>query len=176
MTDGVLALSGEASHRWLKRVREEATKLPGISSVDESDVVDLDDRAFHQSKSIIESAFVYFLINKDNIATEGFAALSRLPDEIRRCDTAARRIGQEISLEIFGYADAVGDDKSNADLSQRRAEKVREFLLSCGFNAAMLEAQGKGRREPLPGEESLPEESERRAELKIISHPIVAQP
>ncbi len=176
VTDGVLSLSGEATHRWLKRVEAEAAKLPGIDSVDASNAVDLDQRAFSQSKSIIESAFVYFLINKDNIATEGFAALSRLPDEIRRCDTAARRIGVEISIEIDGYADAVGDDVSNSDLSRRRAEKVREFLLTCGFDARMLEAVGKGRRQPVPGEKALPEESDRRAELKVISRPIVAKP
>ena len=70
----------------------------------------------------------------------------------------------------------MGDAASNTDLSQRRADKVREFLLSCGFDGAMLEAHGKGRREPTPGEKPLPEEGDRRAELKIISHPIVAKP
>ncbi len=173
--NGVLSLTGEATHRWLERVRSNATRLPGITSVDISGAVDLDQRAFSQSKSIIEHAPVYFLVNKDNIATEGFAALSRLPDEIRRCDTAARRMGSEISLEIDGYADAVGGDASNADLSLRRAQKVRDFLISCGFDASMLDAQGKGRRETPPGETPSPEESDRRAELKVISHPIVTK-
>ena len=63
-TKGVLTLSGEASHRWLHRVRAEATKLPGITRIDDANVVDLDERNFHQSKSIIESAFVYFLIEQ----------------------------------------------------------------------------------------------------------------
>jgi outer membrane protein OmpA-like peptidoglycan-associated protein len=173
VTDGVLTLSGEASHRWLERVRAEATKLPGINSVDDKNAVDLDARNFQQSKSIIENAFVYFLINKDNIATEGFTALSRLPDEIRRCDTAARRIGEEITLEIDGYADPVGDSLSTADLSRRRAEKVRDFLVSCGFPARMFEPAGKGRRDPVPGEKPLPEEADRRVEFKVVSHPIV---
>lgn len=174
VNDGVVVLSGEASHRWLTRVRAEATKLPGITSIDDKGAVDLDERNFHQSKSIIENAFIYFLINKDNIATEGFTALSRLPDEVRRCDTAARRIGQEITLKIDGYADAVGDSAKNSDLSRRRAEKVRDFLVSCGFSSDMLQPEGKGRREPAPGEKPLPEEGDRRVELKVVSHPIVA--
>ncbi len=173
VNNGVLLLSGEASHRWLERVHAEATKLPGITSVDSTNAVDLDERTFRQSKSIIENAFVYFLINKDNIATEGFTALSRLPDEIRRCDTAARRIGQEITLEINGYADPVGDAVKNADLSRRRAEKVRDFLVSCGFSSEMLQPAGKGRREPAPGEKPLAEEADRRVEFKVVSHPIV---
>ena len=78
--DGVLVLAGEAPHAWLMRVRPGAPQLPGIRTIDEKNLTDLDQRAFQQSKSVIESAFVYFLVNKDNFATEGFAALSRLPD------------------------------------------------------------------------------------------------
>ncbi len=176
VVEGVLTISGEASHRWLTRVRAEATKVPGIASLDTRAVIDVDERTFAQSKSIIEHAFVYFLIDKDNIATEGFAALSRLPDEIRRCDTAAGRIGREISLEIDGYADPVGDEAKNIDLSQRRADKVRDFLVSCGFNPAMLHPVGKGQREPVAGEKPLPEEADRRADLKVTSRPITAAP
>jgi outer membrane protein OmpA-like peptidoglycan-associated protein len=157
-------------------VRAEATRLPGITSLDDRAMVDLDERTFNQSKSIIENAFIYFLTNKDNIATEGFSALSRLPDEIRRCDAAARRIGLEISLDINGYADAVGDSAKNADLSRRRALKVREFLLSCGFDSAMLQAQAMGRHELLPGEKPLPEEADRRVDLKVASRPRAVAP
>ena len=176
VANGVLILNGEASHRWLTRVRADATSLPGITQLDASGAVDLDERTFAQSKSIIESAFVYFLVNKDNIATEGFTALSRLPDEIRRCDTAAHRLGQEISLEIDGFADAVGDAVSNTNLSQHRADKVREFLLSCGFAPAMLEARGLGKQQLPADVKPAAEESDRRVSLKVIAHPIVTQP
>ena len=171
VANGVVTISGEASHRWLTRVRAEATKLPGISSIDDHAIIDLDERAFAQSKSIIESAFVYFLTNKDNIATEGFAALSRLPDELRRCQTAAKRIGLNIVLEIYGYADAVGDTAKNIDLSQRRANKVRDFLTSCGFDSAILRPIAMGAQvEPAPGATPVPEEAERRVSLKVVSH------
>lgn len=176
LDNGRLTLSGEASHRWIERVRAEATRLPGITSLDLHDLVDLDARTFAESKSIIEHAFVYFLTNKDNIATEGFAALSRLPAEIRRCQTAARRTGREMFLEIDGYADAVGDTKKNADLSLRRALKVRDFLISCGFDPAMLHPLAMGRQTPGPGEKPLPEEADRRVAFKVISQPLAATP
>ena len=106
----ILVLSGEAPHAWLMRVRSDAATIPGIETIDEHNLIDLDQRTFQQSKSVIESAFVYFLVNKDNFATEGFAALSRLPDEIRRCLAAASRIGLEVEIEVRGYADAVGNE------------------------------------------------------------------
>ncbi|HEY5035948.1 MAG TPA: OmpA family protein [Chthoniobacterales bacterium] len=174
--DGVLTLSGEASHRWIERVRAEAATLPGITSLDLRDLVDLDERTFAESKSIIEHAFVYFLTNKDNIATEGFAALSRLPAEIRRCQTAAHRTGRQISLEIEGYADAIGDEKKNADLSLRRAQKVRDFLVSCGFDAAMLRPLAMGKQTSAPDEKPLPEEADRRVAFKVVSRPLTTTP
>jgi OOP family OmpA-OmpF porin len=170
VANGVLTLSGEASHRWLTRVRAEAPKLAGIVSVDDRAIVDLDLRAFQQSKSIIEHAFVYFLVNKDDIATEGFAALSRLPDELRRCETAARRLDDSIILEIDGYADAVGDAAKNADLSRRRAQKVRDFLLSCGFEPGRLLVVGMGASaKTAPGEAATPEQAQRRVAFKVRS-------
>jgi OOP family OmpA-OmpF porin len=172
MQNGALTLSGEASHAWLTRVRKGATEVPGIASLDERNLIDLDQQTFQQSKSVIESAFVYFLVNKDNFATEGFAALSRLPDEIRRCQTAAKRIGTEISIEIRGSADAVGSEAKNVDLSQRRAHAVREFLVSCGLDAAMLKPLALGAPSAAgAGGKPGPEESDRRVAFRIISHP-----
>ncbi|HEY1770498.1 MAG TPA: OmpA family protein [Chthoniobacterales bacterium] len=176
LTNGVLTLSGEASHRWLTRVRAEATFLPGINKLNDRAMVDLDERTFAESKSIIEHAFVYFLTNKDNIATEGFVALSRLPDEIRRCQSAAQRFGREISLEIDGYADAVGDETKNADLSRRRAEKVRDFLLSCGFPAEMLHPVAMGKQPAAAEGKPAPEEADRRVALKVTTRASAVAP
>jgi len=168
LAQGVLTLSGGAPHAWLTRVDLEANQVPGITSVDERNVIDLDQRTFQQSKSVIESAFIYFLTNRDDIATEGFAALSRLPEEINRCANAAKQIGLDVMLEIRGHTDAVGDESKNVDLRQRRANKVRDFLVSCGFESAGLKPIGV--EEPLKDEEkAVPEQSERRVSFKIVS-------
>ena len=169
---GRLSLTGEAPHAWLDRVRRGATGVPGIRELDDQKVEDIDQRTFQQSKSVIESAYVYFLTNKDNFATEGFAALSRLPDEIRRCFTAAQRVGMNTSLEIRGYADAVGGEGANADLSRRRAEAVRNFLVSCGLDGGMMKSLGLGAPPPpKPGEKPSPEQSDRRVALRILIQP-----
>lgn len=170
VANGILKLSGEASHRWLMRARAAAATLPGIKSLDDHALIDLDQRGFDQSKSIIESAFIYFLTDKDDIATEGFAALSRLPDEIRRCEKAAQQLGTDMTLEIQGYADAVGTEARNADLRQRRANKVRDFLVSCGFEAARLKPIGIEQPfKPGPGDKATPEQSQRRVALKVLT-------
>jgi outer membrane protein OmpA-like peptidoglycan-associated protein len=166
---GILALSGEASHRWLTRVTEGAKTIPGVTSLDAKQVVDVDRQTYQQSKSVIESAFVYFLPNKDNFATEGFAALSRLPDEIRRCETAAKRIGLTIQLEIRGSADGVGLEAKNLDLSQRRAAAVRDFLISCGLDAGMLQTVGLGAGSSV--DRTTPEQADRRVAFRVLTYP-----
>jgi len=165
---GVLILEGEAPHAWLTRVRRGAPGVPGLTTINEEKLIDLDQRAFQQSKSVIETAFVYFLLNKDNFATEGFAALSRLPDEIRRCLSAATRLGLDIQVEVRGYADSVGEEKKNLDLSQRRANAVKDFLIKCGFEPSLFRAIGIGAPPPLAAGEPHPEQADRRVAFKIV--------
>ncbi len=167
---GVLTLSGGAPHGWLSRVRSEASKVPGITSVDEGNVADLDQRAFQQSKSILEDASVYFLASKDEIAPEGFTVLARLPDQINRLANSAREIGVDITLEIHGYASSSDEERNQADLTQRRANKVRDFLVSCGFQSTGL--MPIGMPQPLKGaegEKSVPGQSGGRVSFKVVS-------
>jgi OOP family OmpA-OmpF porin len=167
---GVLSLSGGASHGWLNRVRSEASKVPGITSVDEGNVTDLDQRAFQQSKSVLEDASVYFLASKDEIAPEGFAVLARLPDQMNRLANAAKQIGVDITLEIHGYADASDEERNQADLAQRRANKVHDFLVSCGFQSTGLKPIGMQQAlKEAEGEKSVPGQPGGRVSFKVVS-------
>jgi outer membrane protein OmpA-like peptidoglycan-associated protein len=163
-----LVLKGEATHSWLARVRTGAKQIPGISDIDDRKMIDLDLQTFKQTKSVIESAFIYFLVDKDNFATEGFAALSRLPDEIRRCLASAKRLGYQSVIEVHGHADAVGSETRNADLSQRRADAVKTFLVACGFEPANFQAMGMGAPPPPPAGQAAPEQSDRRVAFKVV--------
>ncbi len=187
ISDGVLMLSGSVPYEWLERVRREATLLPGvvsvsdrhvqvtydppgITSVDEGNVTDLDQRAFQQSKSVLEDASVYFLASKDEIAPEGFAVLARLPDQMNRLANAAKQIGVDITLEIHGYADASDEERNQADLAQRRANKVHDFLVSCGFQPTGLKPIGMQQAlKEAEGEKSVPGQPGGRVSFKVVS-------
>lgn len=169
LTKGVLTLSGGAPHEWLSRVRSEATKLPGITSVDERNVVDLDQHAFQESKSILENASVYFLAGKDELAPEGFAVLSRLPDQISRLLKTATQIGVDATLEIHGSADASGEEARQPDLAQRRANKVRDFLVSCGFQSNGFKPIGMQPEKKTEGEKAIPGQPGRCVTFRVMS-------
>lgn len=175
--NGTLYLRGEASHAWLTRVRASYREVPGVTKLDESQLTDLDQRAFQQSKSVIESAFIYFLSNQDKFATEAFAPLSRLPEEIRTLLGSGRQLGFDSRIEVRGSADGTGATEKNRDLSVRRAVAVRDFLVSCGLESDRLQPLGLGQvGEAGAGERPAAQESDRRVAFRVITEPISGRP
>lgn len=53
------------------------------------------------------------------------------------------------NVVITGYADRLGSDKYNQKLSERRANAVKEYLISKGVAANRLNAVGKGEANPV---------------------------
>jgi len=66
-------------------------------------------------------------------------------------DDVAEKLQQtpDIKVEIDGHASAEGDDRYNLDLSTRRAEAVREYLIEAGVDADSMSANGFGETRPL---------------------------
>ena len=52
-------------------------------------------------------------------------------------------------IEIQGHADERGDDAYNLDLSDRRAQSVKKYLVDKGVDAKRLTSQGYGETQPL---------------------------
>jgi outer membrane protein OmpA-like peptidoglycan-associated protein len=54
----------------------------------------------------------------------------------------------EIYVEISGHTDNVGSDASNMKLSQRRADSVKDWLVSQGIDAKRITSKGYGESKP----------------------------
>jgi outer membrane protein OmpA-like peptidoglycan-associated protein len=52
-------------------------------------------------------------------------------------------------LTLTGYTDPLGDAAYNEGLSQRRADAVRNYLLSNGLNGRDIRATGRGEQDPV---------------------------
>jgi outer membrane protein OmpA-like peptidoglycan-associated protein len=73
-----------------------------------------------------------------------------LPGATTRLDEVAVALianGQPVGVE--GYTDARGSQSRNMDLSQRRAEAVRDYLISRGLPAQQVVAKGMGPERPI---------------------------
>ena len=69
---------------------------------------------------------------------------------------------------IEGHTDSVGSDAYNLDLSQHRADAVRDFLLQNGVNAAQMSTRGYGKASPVASNDTAEgRQQNRRVELII---------
>jgi OOP family OmpA-OmpF porin len=55
----------------------------------------------------------------------------------------------DVRVEIGGHTDSTGTDAYNLDLSQRRAESVRNYLVKKGIDPSRLQARGYGETQPV---------------------------
>jgi outer membrane protein OmpA-like peptidoglycan-associated protein len=55
----------------------------------------------------------------------------------------------DLKLQIEGYTDAIGSNEYNQTLSEKRAEAVRDYLISSGVSMNNVAAQGMGKADPV---------------------------
>lgn len=74
-----------------------------------------------------------------------------------------------LKIEIQGHTDNVGTEEANKELSQLRAEAVRNFLLETGINEDKVIAKGYGESQPIQSNESERGRAlNRRTEFKVL--------
>lgn len=75
-----------------------------------------------------------------------------LDDEAKRgLDKVAEnaRQAQDAKISIVGYADRIGSPEYNQDLSQRRADAVRAYLIDQGVPEAAITMDARGETDPI---------------------------
>jgi outer membrane protein OmpA-like peptidoglycan-associated protein len=85
----------------------------------------------------------------------------------------ALRSSPEQSAVIAGYTDSRGSDSYNQELSQRRAESVRDYLLGEGVPVDRVRAEGRGEASPIASNDS-PEGRANNRRVEIILRPTPA--
>lgn len=83
---------------------------------------------------------VQFYTNSANLIPTSLSDIQQLAQHL--IDTP------ELDAIVIGHTDNVGEAQSNLKLSQRRAETVRNVIISMGVEANRLTAIGKGDKEP----------------------------
>ena len=75
-------------------------------------------------------------------------------------------------MRVEGHTDSRGSDAYNLTLSQKRAESVRNYLISRGVSPDRMEPRGFGESQPIADNRTEQGRSQnRRVEFIIISQP-----
>jgi outer membrane protein OmpA-like peptidoglycan-associated protein len=114
-------------------------------------------------EEILKTAFdnLEFETGKDIIKESSLPSLSELAAVLRKKSTW--------NLQISGHTDNVGDDQKNLILSKKRAEAVKNYMMTQGIDATRLYALYFGETMPIATNDT-PEgrQKNRRVEMKII--------
>jgi outer membrane protein OmpA-like peptidoglycan-associated protein len=107
----------------------------------------------------IVSYGIYFDVNKDVVKSESYGTIKEIATVLTENPT--------IKIKIVGHTDSDGDDKSNLDLSKRRATSVKNTLVKdFGIDAERIETDGKGESEPVaPNDSAVNKALNRRVEF-----------
>lgn len=84
---------------------------------------------------------INFDVNKATIKAESMGTLNMIVQVMKD--------NPGIRFEVGGHTDADGDDRSNMDLSQQRANAVKEQLIKMGIDANRLTTEGYGESKPV---------------------------
>lgn len=78
---------------------------------------------------------------------------------------------QELKLEVIlavGHTDRIGRDAYNQTLSEKRAAAVKEYLVAKGIEPNRIYTEGKGRTQPVTGDQCKKMGAENRHNKKLV--------
>ena len=108
------------------------------------------------------SGSVIFASNKATLLPEAKSRLNQVAETLM--STSKNR-----KLTVEGHTDSQGSAAFNMELSQRRAESVRSYLISRGYPAELIEARGIGKDRPI-ADNATPEGRANNRRVEIIVH------
>jgi outer membrane protein OmpA-like peptidoglycan-associated protein len=81
-----------------------------------------------------------------------------------------------LHLVLEGHTDSTGSDEYNLELSRRRADSVREYLVSNGISPSNIEAHGMGKDSPVAtNDTAVGRQQNRRVEM-VVNGDVIGQP
>jgi len=106
---------------------------------------------------------VYFEFNKWSLLPESFEELNKVVQFLKE--------NPKVEIELSGHTDNIGSDKYNLELSQKRAESCKEYLVKMGITSNRIIPKGYGKNKPIaPNATDAGREQNRRVEFTILKN------
>ncbi|MBE63195.1 MAG: hypothetical protein CMB89_12615 [Flammeovirgaceae bacterium] len=105
---------------------------------------------------------IYFDFQSYRITSDSYPVLQQIYDALNGAP--------DLAVEIGGHTDNIGTHEYNMELSQKRAEAVRTWLIDKGISGSRVKAVGYGEEVPLASndDEENGRELNRRIEIRVL--------
>src|SRR6201982_2734976 len=114
----------------------------------------------------LDSKSIRFDFDKANIKPEYRDILNRIAGILMTL--------KGYTVAVYGYTDDIGTRAYNLQLSQRRAEAVRDFLVQAGISSTILSTKGFGKSDPrVKGDSDEARAANRRVEIGIVDSKLI---
>jgi OOP family OmpA-OmpF porin len=169
---GALTLAGEANLGWIISTRERALAIPGVNSLDFSNLTDPRTSQMQDLVNEINGVVIHFPLNKADPVPEDVEKLNRAVDNLAALERLCAEMQISVSLVIYGHADAIGQARRNYELSMERSFTVAALLYAKG-SFMPIRNYGLGSRISGGGSPDSPDDPQedpdmRRIELKVL--------
>lgn len=143
---------------WRDNFWTPATAIPGC---DGAPVVAQAPVVAPQSAKVVLNADTFFDFDKSTLKPSGRQVLDQVAAQ-------AANLNLETLIAV-GHTDSIGTEKYNLGLSQRRANTVKNYLISKGIPADRIYAEGKGEAQPIATNATPQGRAQnRRVEIEIV--------
>lgn len=114
-----------------------------------------------QSLNLILPAGATFSVNSSSVASGFYNPLNSIASVFSKYP--------ETKIEIYGYTDSTGKADYNLQLSQKRANSVKDYLIAQGIGVNRLYAVGEGSSNPVASNSTAEGRAQnRRVEIKVL--------
>lgn len=131
MTAAALANEQKARAAAEAKVREALGRLASLAAIKED----------QRGTIITLSGSVLFATDKWDLLPGAHERLNQVADALKE--------DSERPVTVLGFTDSQGTDAHNMTLSEKRAESVRNYLVSKGVDASRVKSEGRGKADPV---------------------------
>jgi OOP family OmpA-OmpF porin len=109
------------------------------------------------------SATALFDFDKATLKPAGKEAIHGIDEEIKASGSKV------LAVNVVGYTDSVGTEEYNQELSVRRANAVKEYMVSEGIDPGLINVKGMGEADPVASNATDAGRAEnRRVEISVV--------
>lgn len=141
-------------HRMDKVAKETAAQ------VENAKVEEVTDANGLKAVKVTFDSGILFALNKATLSTSSKNDLAKFSTVLKN--------NSDLHIDIYGYTDRSGGDAINVPLSQKRAQSVADYLMSCGVSSAQFKnITGKGSQDEI--EDKAVSQANRRVEVYMYA-------